>query len=114
MTEARRVLRETALPMVQRTIQPIEVSVRLKVRADRLLDDKAKTVALRWLDRNARRNHRFANRPSLLVQIDRDPSLRQSFLRALVYTVPDDSPPWLADAVVDGETIHSFEFGAEA
>src|SRR3990172_1298835 len=109
MTEARRVLRETALPMVQRTIQPIEVSVRLKVRADRLLDDKAKTVALRWLDRNARRNHRFANRPSLLVQIDRDPSLRQSFLRALVYTVPDDSPPWLADAVVHGETIHSFE-----
>ncbi|KKN19515.1 hypothetical protein LCGC14_0945020 [marine sediment metagenome] len=83
------------------TIEPIEIGTQLKVRDGRVVDDKAKGVMLRWLDRYARRKGRFSNRPSLHVQTERDIDTRQTFLQAFVDTVSDTSPPWFADMVVD-------------
>lgn len=57
-----------------------------------------KGVVTRWLERAAAKKGRHINEPSVYVELDRDPSQRQTFLYAFADSFPDTMPEWLRTA----------------
>ena len=83
------------------TITPVEMYTRLQIDSSRVRDPKrVESSVLRWLERAARNQGRFINRPSLLLSTERDASLRQTFLYGFADSVPDSLPEWLRTVVV--------------
>lgn len=77
-----------------------EMVCRLRLEEGRARNkDHTTDVAYRWLKRGAGRIHKSTNRPSLRLQVEREPALRKTFLYASVDTFPDIAPDWLEHAV---------------
>ena len=66
------------------TITPTEEFVRLRVNSYR----DSQQIMTRWLERTARQKGRHINEPSVIVEYDRDASLKQTFLYAYADSFP--------------------------
>lgn len=83
------------------TITPIEMAIRLRIDPARERDPGVvKSIVLRWLERAARRQGRFLNEPSLMLHVEREAAIRQTFLYAFADSVPESMPDWLRTTIV--------------
>ena len=81
------------------TITPTEERVVLRLNSGHQVDYRTQVVLMRWLERGARRKGRCINEPSLTLQTDYDPALRQPYIIAFADSFPDTMPDWLRTAV---------------
>ena len=87
-------------------VTPTTMTSRLRVSDKRRDSVKVRRVLLRWMQRAAERCGRFINEPSLDVQLDRDPSLRQSFLYVWADSITNTAPEFLRRYRVDRKTFN--------
>ncbi len=73
------------------------VGCRFRIK-DREIDAHVRDVALRWLRRGTDRR---VNGPSLELETEYDPPLRQTFLYTFADSVSGDAPQSLEDVVVN-------------
>ena len=60
-------------------------------------------VITRWLERSTRRKNRHINKPSIRIETQYDPSLRQTVWLAYAYSFPDTLPDWLRTTKIGKE-----------
>ena len=74
-----------------------EVRCRFRIKGGRKINEHIQDVALRWLRRGT---DRLVNGPSLRLEVDHDPPLRQWYLYASADSVTGDAPRFLEHVVI--------------
>ena len=98
---------DSALPVV--TVYPAPMLSRLCISMKERDTKRVRITMLRWMQRAARRLHRFVNEPSLVLETEYDPLRRQMFLYTYANSVTDSAPEFLRRAkVAPGRIQFSF------